>query len=284
MTYADYRAGKPLIVTAALTGGVQGKEANPNVPETPEEVAAAAAEAEEAGASVLHLHARKETGERAFETERFQELTDAVGDATDDAIIQHSTGGTAAPDALRAEPLRTDPAPEMASLDMGPLNRYDHLTSENTRALVAALHEEMQARGIKPELELFNGGHLNEALDIWEELEEPPYVTLVFGGGTTTIPHPRNLLNLVENLPQGSEFTTLAFGPHQLPLTTMSILLGGHLRVGMEDNLYYRKGDPAESSAQLVRRSVRIAEELGRPVASPAEAREVLGLSPRVED
>jgi len=284
VTYADYRAGKPLIVTAALTGGVQGKEANPNVPETPEEVAAAAAEAEEAGASVLHLHARKETGERAFETERFQELTDAVGDATDDAIIQHSTGGTAAPDALRAEPLRTDPAPEMASLDMGPLNRYDHLTSENTRALVAALHEEMQARGIKPELELFNGGHLNEALDIWEELEEPPYVTLVFGGGTTTIPHPRNLLNLVENLPQGSEFTTLAFGPHQLPLTTMSILLGGHLRVGMEDNLYYRKGDPAESSAQLVRRSVRIAEELGRPVASPAEAREVLGLSPRVED
>jgi len=284
VTYADYRAGKPLIVTAALTGGVQGKEANPNVPETPEEVAAAAAEAEEAGASVLHLHARKETGERAFETERFQELTDAVGDATDDAIIQHSTGGTAAPDALRAEPLRTDPAPEMASLDMGPLNRYDHLTSENTRALVAALHEEMQARGIKPELELFNGGHLNEALDIWEELEEPPYVTLVFGGGTTTIPHPRNLLNLVENLPQGSEFTTLAFGPHQLPLTTMSILLGGHLRVGMEDNLYYRKGDPAESSAQLVRRSVRIAEELGRLVASPAEAREVLGLSPRVED
>ena len=279
MTYADYRAGKPVIVTAALTGGVQGKEANPNVPETPEEVAAAAAEAEEAGASVLHLHARKPTGERAFETERFQELTDAVREATDDAIIQHSTGGTAAPDALRAEPLRTDPAPEMASLDMGPLNRYDHLTSENTRALVSALHEEMQARDIKPELELFNGGHLNEALSIWDDLEEPPYANLVFGGGTTTVPHPRNLLNLVDNLPDDAEFTTLAFGPHQLPLTTMSMLLGGHVRVGMEDNLYYRKGEPAESSAQLVRRSVRIAEELGRPVASPAEAREILGLT-----
>ena len=278
MSYDDYRDGKPLIVTAALTGGVHGKEANPNVPETPEEVAEAAAAAEEAGASILHLHAREDSGERAFSTERFQELTEAVRAATDDVVIQHSTGGTAAPDALRAEPLRTDPAPEMASLDMGPLNRYDHLTSENTRALVDALHEEMQARGIKPELEVFNGGHLNESLRIWDELDEPPYVNLVFGGGTTTIPSPRNLLNMVENVPDGAEFNILAFGPHQLPLTTMGILLGGHVRVGLEDNLYYAKGTQAESNAQLVERTVRIAEELGRPVASTAEAREILHL------
>ncbi|GAB7012566.1 3-keto-5-aminohexanoate cleavage protein [Halolamina salina] len=278
MSYDDYRDGKPLIVTAALTGGVHGKEANPNVPETPAEVAEAAAAAEAAGASILHLHAREDSGERAFSTERFQELTEAVRDATDDVVIQHSTGGTAAPDALRAEPLRTDPAPDMASLDMGPLNRYQHLTSENTRALVDALHEEMQARGIKPELEVFNGGHLNESLRIWDDLDEPPYVNLVFGGGTTTIPNPRNLLNMVENVPDGAEFNVLAFGPHQLPLTTMGILLGGHVRVGLEDNLYYRKGQQAESNAQLVERTVRIAEELGRPVASTAEAREILDL------
>ena len=278
MSYDDYRDGKPLIVTAALTGGVHGKEANPNVPETPAEVAEAAAAAEEAGASILHLHAREDSGERAFSTERFQELTDAVREATDDVIVQHSTGGTAAPDALRAEPLRTDPVPEMASLDMGPLNRYQHLTSENTRALVDALHEEMQARGIKPELEVFNGGHLNEALRIWDDLDEPPYVNLVFGGGTTTIPSPRNLLNMVEDVPDGAEFNVLAFGPHQLPLTTMGMLLGGHVRVGLEDNLYYRKGEQAESNAQLVERTVRIAEELGRPVASTAEAREILRL------
>ncbi|NHX35900.1 MULTISPECIES: BKACE family enzyme [Halolamina] len=278
MSYDDYRDGKPLIVTAALTGGVHGKEANPSVPETPAEVAEAAAAAEEAGASILHLHAREDSGERAFSAERFQELADAVRDATDDAIVQHSTGGTAAPDALRAEPLRTDPAPEMASLDMGPLNRYRHLTSENTRALVDALHEEMRARGIKPELEVFNGGHLNEALRIREELAEPPYVNLVFGGGTTTVPSPRNLLHMVENLPEGAEFNVLAFGPHQLPLTTMGILLGGHVRVGLEDNLYYDQGQPAESNAQLVERTVRIAGELGRPVASTAEARELLGL------
>ncbi|GAB7093040.1 3-keto-5-aminohexanoate cleavage protein [Halolamina litorea] len=278
MSYNDYRAGKPLIVTAALTGGVHGKESNPNVPETPSEVAEAAAAAEDAGASILHLHAREDSGERAFSTERFQELTDAVREATDDVIIQHSTGGTAASDALRAEPLRTDPAPEMASLDMGPLNRYQHLTSENTRALVDALHEEMQARGIKPELEVFNGGHVNEALRIWDDLDTPPYVNLVFGGGTTTIPSPRNLLNMVADLPDGTEFNVLAFGPHQLPLTTMGIIMGGHVRVGLEDNLYYRKGEPATSNAQLVERTVRIAEELGRPVASTAEAREILEL------
>ncbi|MFW5940140.1 MAG: 3-keto-5-aminohexanoate cleavage protein [Halolamina sp.] len=278
MTYDDYRDGEPLIVTAALTGGVHGKESNPNVPETPAEVAEAAAAAEAAGASILHLHAREDSGERAFSTERFQAIDDAVREATDDVIVQHSTGGTAAPDALRAEPLRTDPAPEMASLDMGPLNRYQHLTSENTRALVDTLHEEMQARGIKPELEVFNGGHLNESLRIWDDLNDPPYVNLVFGGGTTTIPSPRNLLNLVEQLPAGAEFNVLAFGPHQLPLTTMGILLGGHVRVGLEDNLYYRAGEPAQSNAQLVERTVRLADELERPVASTDQAREILGL------
>lgn len=278
MSYDDYLSGKPLVVTAALTGGVHGKEANPALPETPTEVAEAAAACEAAGASIVHLHAREDSGERAFSTERFQELTDAVRAATDDVVVQHSTGGTAAPDSLRAEPLRTDPAPEMASLDMGPLNRYRHLTSENTRATIDALHEEMRARGIKPELEVFNGGHLNESLRIWENLETPPYVNLVFGGGTTTVPHPRNLVNLVENLPDGAEFNVLAFGPHQLPLTAVAMTLGGHVRVGLEDNLYYRKGDPAESNAQLVERAVRVAEELERPVASPDEARDLLGL------
>ena len=276
MTYDEYLDGKPVIITAALTGGVQGKETVPNLPETPSEIAAAAAECEEAGASIVHLHARRENGERAFETERFQELTDAVREATDDLIVQHSTGGTAAPDELRAEPLRTDPTPEMASLDMGPLNRYEKLTSENTRALVDSLHDEMLERGIKPELEVFNGGHLNESLRIWDDLESPPYVNLVFGGGTTTIPHPRNLVTLVDNLPDGTEFNVLGFGPHQLPMTTQGLLLGGHVRVGLEDNRYYRRGEPAESNAQLVERAVRIANEVERPVASPSEARSIL--------
>lgn len=278
MTYEEYANGKPVIITAALTGGVQGKETVPNLPETPSEIAEAAAECEEAGASIVHLHARRENGERAFDTERFQEVTRAVRNSTNEIILQHSTGGTAAPDDLRAKPLRTDPAPEMASLDMGPLNRYAKLTSENTRDLIDDLHEEMLSRGIKPELEVFNGGHLNESMRIWDELEAPPYVNFVFGGGTTTIPHPRNLIALVDNLPPGTEFNVLGFGKHQLPMTTQGLILGGHVRVGLEDNSYYRRDERAESNAQLVKRAARIANELERPVASPSEARSILGI------
>jgi len=278
VTYADYLDGKPVVVTAALTGGIQGKEAHPGLPETPAEIAADAAACEAAGASVLHLHAREPNGERAFSTERFQAVTEAVREATDDVVVQHSTGGTGAPDDLRHEPLRTDPPPEMASLDMGPLNRYRHLTSENTRGLVDSLHAEMRERGVKPELECFNDGHLNEAARIADDLANPPSVTLIFGPGTLTPPAPRNVLNAVSNLPDGAEFTVLGFGRHQLPLTTLSVLLGGHVRVGLEDNVYYRRGELA-TNERLVERAVRIAEELGRPVATPAEARELLGLA-----
>ncbi|WP_254278898.1 3-keto-5-aminohexanoate cleavage protein [Haloarcula marina] len=281
MTYEAFLDRAPVVVTAALTGGVHGKEANPNVPETPEEIGEAAGAVEAAGASVVHLHARRLNGERSFATERFQEIDDAVRRHTDDVIIQHSTGGTGAPDADRHRPLRTDPPPEMASLDMGPLNRYDHLTSENTRALVDSLHAEMVDRGIKPELEVFNDGHRNEVYGLLErrDLADPVYATLIFGPGTLTRPRPENFLTAISDLPVGAQFNTLGFGRHQLPFATMGILFGGHVRVGLEDNVYYHRGELAESNAQLVERVVRVADELGRPVATTDEAREVLGLS-----
>ncbi|WP_255149378.1 3-keto-5-aminohexanoate cleavage protein [Halorarius halobius] len=278
MSYDDYLAGEPVVITAALTGGVHGKEANPNLPETPDEVAAAAADCEDAGASVVHLHARDERGERAFSRERFQELTDAVRNATD-LVVQHSTGGTGAPDELRHEPLRTDPAPDMASLDMGPLNRYDHLTSENTRATIDSLAAEMRDRGIKPELELFNSGHITEARRLIEagRIDPPYYGTLIFGGGTLTRPTPENFLASIHDLPDGMQFNTLGFGRHQLPFAAMGIVFGGHVRVGLEDNVYYRQGEKAESNAQLVERAATLAETLERPVATPEETRELLG-------
>ncbi len=280
MAYEDYLAGEPVIVTAALTGGVHGKEANPNLPETPAEIGEAAAACEAAGAAIVHLHARRDSGERAFDAERFQAVADAVRERSDDLVLQHSTGGTAAPAELRHEPLRTDPPPEMASLDMGPLNRYDRLTSENTRSTIDALYEEMAEREIKPELEVFNDGHLNEVHGLLDrfDLEAPVYVNLILGGGTLTPPSPRNLLHLADNLPDGALFNTLAFGPHQLPLTTMGLVLGGHVRVGLEDNVYYRRGELAASNAQLVERTAAIAERLERPVATPDEARTMLGL------
>lgn len=280
MSYEDYLAGEPLIITAALTGGVHGKEANPNLPETPDEIGRAAAAAEEAGAAVVHLHARQPNGERAFTTKRFQSIDDAIRTYADNVVIQHSTGGTSVPPENRHLPLRTDPAPEMASLDMGPLNRYDHLTSENTRAMIDALYTEMSDRGIKPEMEVFNDGHLNEVHGLLErrDLTNPPYATLIFGGGTLTRPQPRNLLNAISNLPDGALFNTLAFGRHQLPFTTMGTILGGHIRVGLEDNIYYRRDELATSNAQLVERAVRIANEVGREVATPDQARDILNL------
>jgi 3-keto-5-aminohexanoate cleavage enzyme len=281
--YESYLDGDPVIVTAALTGGIHGKEANPNLPETPAEVAAAARECERAGAAVVHLHARRPNGERAFSTERFQTLTDAVREATEDVVIQHSTGGTGAPAEVRRGSLRTAPPPEMASLDVGPLNRARHLTAENTRGTIDSYAAEMRERGIVPELEAFNSGHRNEVHRLVERdaVPEPPYVNLIFGPGTLERPHPRNLLNAVADLPDGAEFNTLAFGPHQLPLTTVAMTLGGHVRVGLEDNLYYRRGELATSNAQLVERTVSIAETLGRPAATPAEARAILDLPGR---
>jgi 3-keto-5-aminohexanoate cleavage enzyme len=280
VSYDRYLDGDPVIVTAALTGGVHGKEAHPDLPETPAEIGHAAAAAEDAGAAVVHVHARRPNGERSFATERFQAIDDEIRERTDDVVIQHSTGGTGVPAEKRARPLRTDPAPEMASLDMGPLNRYDHLTSENTRATVDALHEEMAERGIKPELEVFNDGHRNEVYGLLDrrEVADPVYATLIFGPGTLTRPTPQNFLTAVDDLPAGALFNTLGFGRHQLPFAAMGVLFGGHVRVGLEDNVYYRRGELAESNAQLVERVADLAATLGRPVASPAQAREILGL------
>lgn len=280
MSYEEYLDGQPLIITAALTGGVHGKEANPNIPETPDEIAAAAADVVDAGAAIVHLHARKPNGERSFATDRFQEIDDAVRAATEDVIIQHSTGGTGAPSDLRHLPLRTDPPPEMASLDMGPLNRYEHLTSENTRATIDGLYDEMDERGIKPELEVFNDGHLNEVHGLLERrsLADPVYTTLIFGSGTLSRPLPRNFLNGIDNLPDDAVFNTLGFGQHQLPFAVMGIVFGGHVRVGLEDNVYYRRGELATSNAQLVDRVARLAETLERPIATPAQTRDILGL------
>lgn len=278
MAYEDYLNNEKLILTVATTGGVHGKESNPNLPETPEEIAADVALCEENGASIVHLHGRKASGER--DASQLQAINDAIRDRCDDIIIQNTTGGTGLSLDERATGLRTDPLPEMASLDMGPMNRYQHVTAENTRHQYESLAKEMQEKGIKPEIEVFNQGHLNETIRLIEKgyIDEPYYINLIFGPGTLTIPSPNNLINMVQNLPEGVIFNTLGFGPHQLPLTTLSILMGGHARVGLEDNIYFQRGEPAESNAQLVERAAAIAKHLNRDIATPSEARDILDL------
>lgn len=276
MTYQEYLEGKKLIVTAALTGGVHGKNVNADLPEQPEEIAAEARACEEAGASIVHLHGRDEHGENS--AARLQAIDDAVRAACDDVIVQNTTGGQATLDE-RVKGIRTDPAPEMASLDMGPFNRGDHIITQHTRANITALAEEMAERGMKPEMELFTTAQVHEVYRLIDEgLVDPPYYcNLIFGKGFT-VPRPGNLLAVLEDLPDETEWNVLATGPHQLPLTTMGIIMGGHVRVGMEDNLYLRRGQPVESNTQLVERTVEIAELLGREVATPAETRAMLGM------
>ncbi|MDZ5810206.1 3-keto-5-aminohexanoate cleavage protein [Halorubrum sp. AD140] len=278
MTYTDYLNGDKIILTVATTGGVHGKDANPNLPEQPEEIAEHVAACEELGAAICHVHGRDEHGEN--DAGRLQAVNDAIRDRCDDIIIQNTTGGQSEFDS-RVQGIRTDPSPEMASLDMGPFNRGKHIITEHNRHNIERLAREMREKGIKPELEVFNNGHLNEVYRLIDTglLEEPYYINLIFGSGTFSIPSPENVMNLVSNLPENSEFNLLATGRHQLPLTTMAPILGGHVRVGMEDNLYLRQGELAESNAQLVERSAAIVDRLDRDLATPDEAREILGMS-----
>lgn len=278
MTYEDYLDDKKLIVTVATTGGVHGKDKNPNLPEQPEEIAEQVRECEQLGASIVHIHGRDRHGEN--DANRIQAVNDAVRERCDDIIIQNTTGGQATIEE-RIKGIRTDPPPEMASLDMGPFNRGRHIITEHSRHNIDRLAGEMRDKGIKPELEAFNNGHLNEVHRLLktEVLEEPIYVNFILGPGTFSIPSPKNVLNLVENLPEDAEFNVAATGPHQLPLTTQTMLLGGHVRVGLEDNLYYRRGQLATSNAELVERTVAIADRLEREVATPDDARQILGIA-----
>ncbi|WP_435197306.1 3-keto-5-aminohexanoate cleavage protein [Natronomonas sp. EA1] len=273
---------KKMILSVATTGGLHGKEANPNLPTQPDEVAKDLKACEEAGASMVHLHARDENHEDTKDIERFQLLLDAIDDHCDDIIVNFTTGGGGiySREERIAPVLETEPGPEVATIDVGPMNFGQTRTAINPREMSEEYAERMREAGVKPELELFNQGHIPEMENLIEKglVDAPYWATVILGMQTGTPPNPRNLVNFVDNLPPETEWQALAVGRYQLPLTTMAITMGGHVRVGMEDNVYYRKGELAESNAQLVRRTARIADELDRPLATTSEAREILGL------
>lgn len=277
--YSDYFEEK-LIISVATTGGFHGKEANPNLPEQPEEIVEDVVACREAGASIVHLHARDEDGNPTKAVDRFQELRDRLQERVPDMIVNLTTGGPQSRAERLAPVIETDPAPDLATIDVGPISTGQTGIAMNPREQNEEYAQQMADRGIKPELEVFNQGHFTEVENLAEKdlVNAPYWCTLILGMQASTPPHPHNLLNLVDNLPDESLWQCLAIGKHQLPLTTMTILLGGHVRVGMEDNVYYRKGELAESNAQLVRRAARIADELERDVASPSETRDILDL------
>jgi 3-keto-5-aminohexanoate cleavage enzyme len=277
----------PVIITCALTGGIHGKEANANLPEQPDEIVAQGVAAWKAGAAILHVHARNPDGSNTMAPEIFGVLHERLCAETD-AIVQLTSGGS--PLLPIDERIRTIfLGPEMCSLNMGLLNffiRGEQVFFPNHRSDIARFASEMASRGVKPELEVYNSGMLEEVGHLLSlGIFEPPY-TINFVLHTPTQGgirgNPRNLTDLVarcDELPVPREelrINITSMGATQLPITTMAIAMGLNARVGMEDNVYYRRGELLENNAQLVERTARIARELERRPATPDEAREIL--------
>lgn len=268
-----------LIITAAICGAEVMKKDNPNLPVTPEELAATALAAEQAGASIIHLHVRDQQGQPTQSKEVFARVISLMQEQGLQAIIQPSTGGAAGMTwQERIQPVYL--LPEMATLDCGTTNFGDTIFV-NDLPLMRNFAREMQRLDILPELECFEVGHLYNALQLRKEglLNKHLHFDLVLGVPGAIKASLKNLLFMVELLPEGATWTVAGIGRHQLPLATHAILLGGHVRVGFEDNIYYQKGELAQSNAQLVERVAKLATILGREIASPAEARTILGLT-----
>ncbi len=290
----------PLIITCAITGGIQGKEANINLPEEPEEQADQTYEAYKAGATMVHIHARNpnQLYDATGDPEVFHKVFKMIRERCPDIIINASTGGgLGMTDDEKMACLEAQP--EVASLNLAPeIYKFKFKAREEplkhpkpageaqglvhvTFDSIAMYAERMKKKGIKPELEFYNSSNFFAMQDLIQRgLIEPVYLTqFVMGSQSACFPTPENMINLVRELPHQSLFTMIGTGGYQLPMNVMGILLGGHVRVGMEDNVYYKRGQLLKTNKEAVDRIVRIAEELNRPIATPAQAREMMGLS-----
>lgn len=269
-----------LIITAALTGAEVTRAQQPALPITPDEIACAAEECVKAGASIVHLHARNPDGSPTQDKEIYRQIIAAVRERCD-VIIQVSTGGAVGmtPEE-RLAPVML--APEMATLSMGSIN-FGGDVFMNHPADMEVFARAMREHGVKPELEIFDTGMLTTAARWLQKglLDGPLHVDFVLGIPGAMAGTPEALMYLKSQLPTGSTWTVAGIGAAQLPLASMAIILGGHVRVGFEDNIYYRKGELASSNAQLVERIARISREMDRPVATPDEARAILGIKLR---
>lgn len=271
-----------LVITCAMTGAEVTKAQQPNLPVTPREQAKAARDAVKAGASVIHLHVREDDGTPSQRVERFEESIHEIRVAVPEAIIQISTGG-AVGESIENRKRPLELKPEMASLNLGTMNFGDDVFMNLPKDIVG-LAEEMSRLGIAPELEIYEAGHLEASFRLIQKgILKPPFhyqfVLGVPGGMSGDIRNLVHLKSLLDSELSGKAHWAVAgVGRFQLPIAAHAILMGGHVRVGFEDNVFYRKGELAKSNAQLVERIVRLASELGRSVAAPEEARELLGL------
>jgi 3-keto-5-aminohexanoate cleavage enzyme len=284
----------PLIITCAVTGGNQ-KQQNPNVPITAEEQAEEAAKVYAAGARIIHIHGR-ESGDptrTSSDASRYYAINalmrakapDIMIDNTQTNTLLSTPPGELVGYARRYKSAPLEAKPEIMAINPGPMTfRGKNGAASNT--IVTTFDDTLRAaiayreHGIKPQVFLYHPGHLDimDYLIQHDALAKPYFVQLVFGQQSGIATSPDNLLLMARNLPEDSIFQTCALGLEALPVNVLAILLGGHVRTGLEDNLWYQKDELAQSNVQLVERIVRIAHDLGRRVATGAEARQMLGV------
>lgn len=266
-----------LIITAAITGAELDKAKCPVLPITPDEQANAAKECIDAGASVIHLHVRDDRGGPSQELAHFKRTVEAIRKKCGkDVIIQFSTGG-AVGEAIERRIAPLSLKPDMASLNVGTINFGEDIFV-NTFADMRGLAKAFREHGVIPEYEIYDAGHVDNLKKIIKEgIVDPPYhCQFVLGVPGAMNGEIDSLVHLIKQLPPKATWAVAGIGRYELPLSVHAILMGGHVRVGLEDNIYYAKGQPAKSNAQLVERITRLAKELGREVARPDEAREML--------
>ena len=268
-----------LIITAAICGAEVTKEHNPAVPYTVEEIVREAKSAVDAGAAIVHLHVREDDGTPTQSKARFKECIDAILKVCPDVIIIPSTGGAVGMTAEeRLQP--TELPIEMATLDCGTCNFGDEVF-ENTLPMMRAFGKRMMENNIKPEYECFEMGHLDTIVHLVKKGQAPGapmqfnFVLGVLGCTSATV---GNLSWMVNAIPEGSTWTATGIGRHEFILAAPAIAMGGHVRVGFEDNLYLEKGVLAKSNGELVAKVVRMAKVVGREIATSTEARQILGL------
>jgi len=271
----------PLIITVAPVGAEITPDQTPHLALKPEQLGEVAEKCQAAGASIIHVHCRNDDGSNTHDKARFAQAYKEIRSHSD-LIVQFSTGG-----AIGMTPEERagvlDLKPEMATLTCGTVNFGDDIF-ENSFPIMRAILTKMNELGVRPELEIFDKGHLSNARRLAREglLTFPQHVDFVLGVPGGLDASVSNLTDLVAYLPEGCTWSVAAIGRAQLPMSTAAIAMGGHVRVGLEDNMYYSRGQLATND-ELVARAARIAAELGRPLATPAKAREMLGLRPLQE-
>ncbi|MGV8979594.1 3-keto-5-aminohexanoate cleavage protein [Clostridium sp.] len=268
-----------VILTVATTGAWPQKEDTPYIPLQPEEIAQEIYACYKAGASVAHIHVRDDKNKASMSFEKFEKTVKIVRSRCDIVVNLTTSGGLGLMDDIRMKPFM-ELKPEIASFDCGSMNWMNSTVFENSPKFLEKLGQAMQENNVKPEIEVFDAGMVYNALYYLKKgvLKAPLHFQFVLGvpgGMTATV---ENLMFLKSLIPADATWGALGIGKQHLPIMYAALALGGHVRVGMEDNIYYRAGELAKSNVEFIERTKRIVTELDKQIATPAEARVILGL------